>query len=387
MKRTPTPSSANPITHPFTDAQGNAGQPGDDDFFLPDLCNNESVLMIVIVAELFAILLVLVKTGLLAFDWLQLAIISLYLQWVSLTSAFLLCRLRPWLLQQPGSRGVWFSYMIVPLNTWVFSTLATAFVERPEEPLLAIWFSDNVLRDVAVSAIVGGMVFRYFYLHAQLLARRQSELKHRIQALQSRIHPHFLFNSMNSIASLIAIDPTAAEEAVEDLSALFRASLNDAGNQVPLQVELDLCKRYLRIEQLRLGKRMQVRWVSHNVPENIQIPLLTLQPLLENAVLHGIQPLPEGGEILIESAYAHGIFEIKVVNPYNPSSANDLNGKREHQHEKGNRMALENIRNRLRVLYGDRAKLTSYAEQNRYICHLSYPYAITDRTVAGVRLT
>lgn len=356
----------------------------EDDFFLPNVCDNESVLMMVIVAELFAILVVLVNSGLLGFDWGRLAIVSLYVQWVSLSSAFFLCRLRPWLLRQPGQRGVWLSYLVVPLNTWIFSVLAATFINHPEASPLALLLSDEVLRDVAVSAILGGMVFRYFYLHSQLLARRQSELKYRIQALQSRIHPHFLFNSMNSIASLIAIDPAAAEEAVEDLSALFRASLNDAGNQVSLQTEIDLCKRYLRIEQLRLGKRMQVRWQSQNVPENIQIPLLTLQPLLENAVLHGIQPLPEGGEILIECACAHGIFEIKVVNPYNPNSKIERD-KIKRDSERGNRMALENIRNRLRVLYGDRAKLTSYAEQNRYICHLSYPVAAKEKTAAGVR--
>lgn len=361
-----------------------SSESSEDDFFLPNLCDNESVLMMVIVAELFAILLVLINSGLLGFDWLRLAIVSLYVQWVSLSSAFFLCRLRPWLLKQPGQRGVWLSYLVLPLNTWVFSALAAIFVNHPEASPLALLFSDEVLRDVAVSAILGGLVFRYFYLHAQLLARRQSELKYRIQALQSRIHPHFLFNSMNSIASLIAIDPNAAEEAVEDLSALFRASLNDAGNQVLLQTEIDLCKRYLRIEQLRLGKRLQVRWESHNVPQNIQIPLLTLQPLLENAILHGIQPLPEGGEVLIECAYAHGIFEIKVVNPYSSNSKIERD-KVKRDREQGNRMALENIRNRLRVLYGDRAKLTSYAEQNRYICHLSYPFTVTEKPVAGVR--
>lgn len=342
----------------------------EDDFFLPNLCNSDSVLMLLIVAELFAIMLVLISSGLWGFDWARLALVSLYVQWVSLSSAYLLCRLRPWLLRQVSSRGVWVSYLVVPLNTWLFSTLAALFVNHPEEPPLAILFSDEVLRDVAVSAILGGMVFRYFYLQAQLLARRQSELKHRIQALQSRIHPHFLFNSMNIIASLIAIDPDTAEEVVVDLAELFRASLNEVGNQVPLQKERELCKRYLRIEQLRLGKRLQVRWEDHNVPENIQIPLLTLQPLLENAILHGIQSLPEGGEIVIESAYAHGIFEIKVANPYSLKSANARNG------ENGNHMALENIRNRLQVLYGERAKLTSYAEQNRYICHLSYPYSL-----------
>ena len=116
---------------------------------------------------------------------------------------------------------------------------------------------------------------------------------------------------MNIIASLIETDPRTAETVVEDLSALFRASLNHVGNQVPLAEEFSLCEKYLNIEKLRLGKRLDVQWEIRSVPEDVKIPLLTLQPLLENAVLHGVQPLPEGGIVEIVASYSHDfIFEI-----------------------------------------------------------------------------
>src|SRR5690606_15741716 len=127
------------------------------------------------------------------------------------------------------------------------------------------------------------------YLTQQLRLRQKAELEARIQALQSRIRPHFLFNSMNSIASLIGIDPQAAEAAVEDLSGLFRASLGQSSAEVSLDDEFELCRRYLRMEQLRLGERLRVRWDVDAVPTTLPIPALSLQPLLENAIYHGIQ--------------------------------------------------------------------------------------------------
>ena len=126
-----------------------------------------------------------------------------------------------------------------------------------------------------------------------------------------------------------------------------------------------MCKRYLRIEQLRLGPRLKVQWQLKSVPENINIPLLTLQPLLENAIVHGIQPMPSGGTVEISASYQYGVFELRVSNPYLENLA--------AAHAKGNHMALENIRNRLTVLYGERAKLISYAEGNQYITGFSYP--------------
>lgn len=341
-------------------------------FFLPDLCARQPVFFLVLIAQLFSLVIVLIDTGLYPFDFQQLGLVSLFVQWVALSSAALLCQMRRYLQTLPPERAVLVSYLLIPLNTWLVSLVSLLLLQPQPPPLMALLLAEEVLRNVAVAAIIGGLVIRYFYLQAMLIARRQSELLHRIQALQSRIRPHFLFNSMNIIASLIETNPRQAETVVEDLAALFRASLNPVGNQVPLADEISLCKRYLNIEQLRLGNRLQVQWEIRSVPEGVMIPLLTLQPLLENAVLHGIQPLPKGGLVEIMVGYSHGIFELTITNPFMPRPT-DLPVVEE---ERGNRMALDNTRNRLVALYGERAKLTGYPEGNRYITRLSYPFAI-----------
>ncbi len=129
-----------------------------------------------------------------------------------------------------------------------------------------------IAKQLGIACIIAGMVLRYFYVQQQLREQEQSELQSRIQALQSRIRPHFLFNSMNIIASLISVDPETAESVVEDLSELFRASLNDAGNQVLLTEELELCERYVRIEQLRLGDRLKARLGHRRIPRWAEDP-------------------------------------------------------------------------------------------------------------------
>lgn len=339
-----------------------AEQQETDRFFLPDLCASQSVFFLVLVSQLFAVVLTLAASGVGGFDWERLALTSLYVQWVGLSSALLLCKLRPYLKRLSSAKGALFSYLIIPLNAWIVSSVSLALMGIKGAGL----FSDTVLTHVVIAAIIGGLVIRYFHLQAQLVARKQAALENRIQALQSRIQPHFLFNSMNSIASLIQVDPERAEEAVEDLSHLFRASLNDAGNQVLFAEEQALCERYLRIEQLRLGKRLRVTWAIKPLPAKLSIPLLTLQPLLENAIVHGIQPLPEGGLVEIEAQHQHGVFELKIVNPVPVGAASPTRS--------GNRIALDNIRHRLQALYGDRAKLTSYPDHQHYITRLTYPY-------------
>lgn len=341
----------------------------EETFFLPDLCDRNSVFFLVLIAELFSLVIVLIDGGMLPFGWMQLGLVSLYVQWVALSSAAILCQLRGYLRGLPAQRAVLISYLLIPINAWVVSTVSMLwFSFTPDPSFGAVVFSSQVLTHVAIAAIIGGLVIRYFYLQAMLIARRQSELLHRIQALQSRIRPHFLFNSMNIIASLIETDPRTAETVVEDLSALFRASLNHVGNQVSLDEEFELCNKYLNIEKLRLGKRLDVQWEIRAVPDEVKIPLLTLQPLLENAVLHGVQPLPQGGIVEIVASYSHGVFDLRITNPYSEKSM-DVESQ-------GNRMALENTRNRLAALYGDRAKLTGYAEGNRYITRLSYPFPV-----------
>ncbi|MCB1575667.1 MAG: histidine kinase, partial [Xanthomonadales bacterium] len=152
-----------------------------------------------------------------------------------------------------------------------------------------------VLRNMAISGIVGALALRYFFVQHQYRARVESETDARIQALQSRIRPHFLFNSMNTIASLTRSDPRLAEQVTEDLAALFRVSLSDARVPVTLAEEVELATQYLRIEQQRLGERLRIDVDMRDLPQSARLPALIIQPLVENAVYHGIEPSTEPG--------------------------------------------------------------------------------------------
>ena len=349
----------------------------EDHFFIPDLCAIQPVFFLVLVSELMSIVLVLASGSLDRFNWERLALVSLFVQWVALSSAALLCQARPYLRQLDNHWAGTLGYGIILLDVAVFSAVGQWVTGNPElhaasssvlDIVSAIDWLD-IVRNVIIGAIMGGLVLRYFYLQEQLTAQLRSELTHRLQALQSRIRPHFLFNSMNIIASLIETDPQTAESVVEDLSELFRASLNEVGNQVPFKQEVALCERYIRIEKLRLGRRLEVEWDVANVPEQINIPLLTMQPLLENAIYHGIQPLPEGGKIVVRGMEQSGFLQFSIENPV-PSSSALRSSTIQH---KGNRMAIENTRHRLTALYGDRASLSIEEKDDRYSVTVRYP--------------
>ena len=223
----------------------------------------------------------------------------------------------------------------------------------------------RIARNLLIAMIMTGMAFRYFFLSHQLRSREQAELASRIQSLQSRIRPHFLFNSMNIIASLISIDPDLAEEVVEDLSSLFRASLNDSTSEpVTLAQELDLCEKYVYIESLRLDDRLTVQWDVNVDTAAISIPLLTLQPLLENSIYHGIQPLPKGGTVTVSVELEGPHVQIEITNPMSDTS---------YEHKQGNRMAIDNIRNRMTALYGPEALLTTDVSGGFFTARLIYP--------------
>lgn len=338
----------------------------EDHFFLPDLCSVQSVFVVVLVSELLAFVLVLASSPLVPFNWEKLALTSLFVQWVALSSAAVLCRAREWLKLKSPPLAASLSFVLILLVTLVFSVLAQWVLSDPVE--LARGASPATIevgKNLLIAAIIGGLVLRYFYVQEELNAKERSELEHRLQALQSRIRPHFLFNSMNSIASLIETDPETAETVVEDLSQLFRASLNEVGNLVSFQQELDLCQRYMNIESLRLGRRLTVEWQIEDNCKQVSIPLLTLQPLLENAVYHGIQPIAEGGTIKVEAQVIGKRMEIVVSNSYIPNF--------DEKSVKGNRMALENIKHRLSVLFGDDAKLKTIPGDSTYQVVIGFP--------------
>lgn len=324
--------------------------------FLPNLCTVQAVFHLILVGELLAIALTVFASGVLIFDWNTLGVISMLIQWIVLSSAACLCPLRPWLRKVRSVVAGLVCYTLVLLITVVYSAVGYwAFGEYGVT-------LDGILRNLMLAAVFAGIVLRYFYLQQQLRNQQQAELNARIQALQARIRPHFLFNSMNSIASLIDFDPQAAEKMVVDLSALFRASLSEPG-LISLEKELELCQRFVAIEQMRIGERLRVEW---HLPEKMDclIPSLLLQPLVENAVYHGIQPLPEGGVVVITVELTDSTCHIRVLNPV---------GDKSQQTNKGNGMALENIRHRLDAHYPGQGTLGVKVDDSSYQVDVRFP--------------
>ncbi len=332
-------------------------------FAVPELCNAGAISLLVLFGELLVLVLLFAGGEV---SWMRLALMSLFVQWVALTSAGLICLSRRWLAGLGLVTGSLVAFAMVMTVTFVYGLISGYVVSGS---LGAIGW-ETLAGQLIIAGIITVLALRYFYVQQQLRAQEQSELESRIQALQSRIRPHFLFNSMNIIASLIPTDPDTAETVVEDLSELFRASLNDAGNQVQLADELDLCERYVRIEALRLGDRLKLNWQVETPGRGVKIPLLTLQPLLENAIYHGIQPLPEGGTIAVRLWFEGNRVNVEIDNPLPPESL--------RSQSQGNKMALNNIRSRLAVLYGARAELSTSQKDGRYVTALSYPRSLDE---------
>ncbi len=330
--------------------------------FLPDMCTLQAVFLLVLLGELLALALTLADSSLQGFDWEGLGFRSFLIQWIVLLSAASLCPLRFVLSTLPAWWAGVASYALVLLITLVCSGLGVWWVDgwQPTD-----WWvlGGNLI----LSAIFSGVVLRYLYVQQQWSNQQKAELRARIQALQSRIQPHFLFNSMNSIASLIAVDPDKAELLVEDLSSLFRASLAEPG-LVPVADELDLCRHYLAIEQIRLGSRLQVKWhVSESLEAKLsayKIPSLLVQPLLENAIVHGIQTRTDGGVINIHLDGHKRRLTLRIENPVAEAS--------ELQASRGNRIALDNIRHRLQAYFGDDAQFEASPLGDRFVVELSY---------------
>ncbi|MCB1678358.1 MAG: sensor histidine kinase [Halioglobus sp.] len=349
-----------PVAGPAVAANESVAAP---DFFIPDLCAPRSVFAMVLLCELLAIVYVLANSTLPQFDWGLLAICSLYMQWVVLLSAALLCWLRRPLSRLSLAAAAAGSLLVVLAVTALSSLLALYLYPQPAAGSLDGWW---LLRNLLVAVLLTGILLRYFYLQQQLRRQEKLELQARLDSLRARMRPHFLFNAMNSIASLIMSRPEAAEQAVEDLSELFRASLQESHHPTTVADELHLCELYLGIEQLRLGERLRVEWRIEAAAREVPMPSLMLQPLVENAVYHGISQLPRGGTITVAVHLAEGALCVRVDNPVPQAAA----------HTAGHRMALANIRERLHAIYGARARLEALPGAGAYCIELRYPAGV-----------
>lgn len=305
-------------------------------FFLPDLCNTRAVMFLLVLSEALVLALTLIETGLPKFSWQRFAIVSLYVQWVALLSVAVLCQLRGLMSRLHVISASLLALVITQLVTVLVSLTGEYLWPMGTPAIDWPW----VMRNQVVAAIFSLMALRYFYVQSQWRLQTQAELKSRLAALQANIRPHFFFNTLNTVASLIMIDPDKAERMLVDLASLFRAVLKADDKLVPLSQEVELGRRYLAIEQVRLGDRMRVKFQLPDELPELWVPQLLLQPLLENAVYHGIQPALQGGYIQVELQRHRQGWILAIRNSHDPSAVTTH----------GNHMAQANIRARLATL-------------------------------------
>lgn len=336
----------------------------EESHFLPDLCGLRPLFVIVVVGELIAITLVLALYGTRAMAVEGFALISLLTQWLGLSAAAVLCVSRRYLMRFNESTAIVVSYCLMMLAFATVAELAWQVSAIVDGAIITIAHHDFLVRVLAIGAIVTALVLRYFYLQHHWRLRTISEAGARLEALQARIRPHFLFNCMNTIASLTRTDPASAEKAIEDLSDLFRASMAKSQTMVSLREELELVQRYIDIESLRLGERLKVDWQVDENCYDAQIPLLSVQPLVENAIYHGIEPLSEGGTIRLQVRPVAKLVEISVENPVTEATT---------PHHRGNQLAQENVAERLVAHYGDSARVDIRPDDDRYVVALAVP--------------
>ena len=346
--------------------------------YLPQITDERAVLGLVLMVELTAVLLTLARDNDRLGFWTDLARTSLFLMWIGISSAVVLHLARKPIERATVARG---SLLVLGLITSLVATISavTYLIGQSlalDDELLGGRFPQQpwnfIVRNAAIGFIVTGIALRYFYVSHQWRRNVEMQAQARVHALQARIRPHFLFNSMNTIASLTRSSPARAEEAVQDLADLFRATLSDTRSEIALSDELEVAHTYVRIEKLRLGERLQVQWNTAALPAHAVVPSLIVQPLLENAIYHGIEPRPEGGTVTVNGEFGNEQITIVVRNPLPEGSST----------RDGNRLALANIRERLTLVYGARATIKAGRFDDEYIVTLRFPF-VAPRSASG----
>jgi two-component system sensor histidine kinase AlgZ len=320
---------------------------------LPDFRNLGILLRILLIVNLCGIGAAVTSAPTLAGAWPQLLQISALLQPLLIVTLLVLVALSGLLRRLPYFLGAATVLVLVLALTALLTTLA-------------FWGGAEGVsafeRHAVLAILTTAMLLAYFNLRGRALSPALAEA--RLQALQARIRPHFLYNSINAVLSLIRQEPKRAEAALEDLADLFRVVMGDNRELSPISREVELCRQYLDLEQLRLGDRLRVEWRIDKMPVDALVPPLLLQPLLENAVYHGIEPRVEPGVVSIDIYSLRNQVHAVLRNPY----------AREGNHHGGNKMALNNIRERLQLHFDAEASLETRVRENVYQVHIVVPY-------------
>jgi len=334
--------------------------------FLPDFCSLNMVFSVIIIGQLLAFILTLAPLSMAQQRWSNLAMISLFIQWNGLICSMTLCLLRP--VIKPFSQNIIaiISYLSILITIALLSEVT--FYIIAQYALTDIIESSThwefLLHNLLIGGIISALALRYFYIQHQWRIKVEAESNTRLQLLQARIRPHFLFNSMNSIASLTRTRPETAEQITEDLADLFRMILREESELISWSREKELSERYINIEKQRLGERLNICWQVDLIPDNALLPALLLQPLLENAIFHGIEPVISGGHIKISGELHNKMLTISIQN----SNSKNL------VHRQGNKIALKNIRERLHSHYPGKSSISCREEEGIYFVTIKLPY-------------
>jgi two-component system sensor histidine kinase AlgZ len=322
---------------------------------LPDFCNLGVMLRILILVNLMGLAAALLRVSRLADLVAEVQQISLMLQPTLLLSLILLCLLKQPLHRLPYRYGAGAVLAIASASVGaVYQLIASrVFLAEGLGQLNRYWL---------LTMLASGVLLGYFNLRNRILSPAIGEA--RLQALQARIRPHFLFNSINAVMSLVRTEPQRAERALQDMADLFRVLMRENRELVRLEDEVNLCWQYLELEALRLGERLQVSWHIDKMPKDAMVPPLILQPILENAVYHGIEPASGAGEISVNIFHSRDQVQIVIKNPY----------RQEGSHHAGNKMAMQNIRERLSLHFDAEARLKCEVQGDYYQVHITMPY-------------
>lgn len=323
---------------------------------LPNFRNLGVVLRALVLAQLSRLIYSWVQAPGWATWWQHLLDTAPLYEPVTLSVVLLLYGLAPWLARAP--------YRVAVVGVLALSALSAAVWHVALTMGLGLALEGSVAQpggaghSASVAVLVAGAILFYFNWRHHRLSPALSSA--RMTALQARIRPHFLYNSLNSVLALLRHNPRAAEDLLHDLADLYRALLSDARTLVPLEQELALARAYVNIEQRRLGPRLRLHWLCDHAPAEARVPTLLLQPLLENAVRYGVEPSPEGGDVTLQAVADDTTLLLYVRNSLPPPGAGD-SGPTD-----GNHIALDNIRERLALHFDAEATLRLREEGGEY---------------------
>ncbi|MGH1426784.1 MAG: sensor histidine kinase [Arenicella sp.] len=326
---------------------------------MPQFCKNTSILIVVIAAVLISLIITLMQGENANITYFNLT--SLYMVWLFILWAACICLIGKLKLQE-----------LPRFIACVIGCLTTFIIYEISVQLLYANFIDlwRMLRLTAVALIFLLITLRAIQLSTIYSERSRADLKTRLSALQSKIEPHFLFNSLNTIAELTHISPEQAESAIHSLSTILRSNLKDDDAFHSAEEEVMLCEKYIELEKWRLGDRLDVLIKVSPSAKNAIIPKLIFQPVIENAIRHGIAPFKDGGTIEVAIRMSKKQLTASIINIV---KTRDPIPEKHDKQLQGHGIAINNVRERLFVIYDDRYQIKARQSDHRYYVELSLP--------------